>query len=60
MYGKCMMKCLLLSKGVYVDRTKVVHEKIMELLPKLKELLPANNEYNDNCKKWIFANIAMS
>ena len=53
-------KVLDLSKGVYVDRTKDVHEKIMELLPKLKELLPVNNEYNDNCMKWVFANIAMS
>lgn len=53
-------KALEIFKTVYVAKTAVVYEKIVEVLPRLKETLSLKDVYDDNCMKWIFANIAMS
>lgn len=53
-------KVLDVFKPVYVDKIAGVYNEIVALLPKLKRTLSSNAAYDDNCMKWIFANIAMS
>lgn len=55
-YDKCAHEKF---KNVYKKSAELFNQALSEALPRLKKLTFYNNGFDDNCLKWVFANIAM-